>query len=106
MRIAAVMFQLACFAFALFLGYQIANSIYQQNDELMEIVSNVGTILICIDLGIFLHFNKSITALKSKATSQHAPVPVPVSTLEKITRKLGHLGIMLIICSWIVPKIA
>ena len=104
MRIAAVMFQLACFAFALFLGYQIASSIYQQNYELMEIVSNVGTILICIDLGIFLHFNKSIAALKSKATSQHAPVQV--STLEKITRKLGHLGIMLIICSWIVPKLA
>ena len=60
MRIAAVMFQLACFAFALFLGYQIASSIDQQNYELMEIVSNVGTILICIDLGIFLHFNKSI----------------------------------------------
>ena len=104
MRIAAVMFQLACFAFALFLGYQIASSIYQQNYELMEIVSNVGTILICIDLGIFLHFNKSITALKSKATSQQSTVQV--STLEQITRKLGHLGIMLIICSWIVPKIA
>ena len=104
MRIAAVMFQLACFAFALFLGYQIANSIYQQNYELMEIVSNVGTILICIDLGIFLHFNKSIAALKSKATSQQSTVQV--STLEQITRKLGHLGIMLIICSWIVPKLA
>ena len=70
----------------------------------MEIVSNVGTILICIDLGIFLHFNKSIAALKSKASSQQSPVQV--STLEQITRKLGHLGIMLIICSWIVPKIA
>ena len=104
MRISAVIFQFACFAFALFLGYQIISSIYQQNYELMEIVSNVGTILICIDLGIFLHFNKSIAALKSKATSQQSPVQV--STLEQITRKLGHLGIMLIICSWIVPKLA
>ncbi|MGD9700134.1 MAG: hypothetical protein AB7U70_14200 [Acinetobacter sp.] len=30
---------------------------------------------------------------------------VRVSTIEKITRKLGHLGIILIICSWIVPII-
>ena len=104
MRIAAVMFQLACFTFALFLGYQIASSIYQQNYELMEIVSNVGTILICIDLGIFLRFNRSIAALRSKPTSQ--PAPVQVSTLQQISRKLGHLGIMLIICSWIVPKLA
>ncbi|OTG63939.1 hypothetical protein B9T25_13465 [Acinetobacter sp. ANC 4470] len=104
MRIAAVIFQFSCFAFALFLGYQISSSIYQQNYELMEIVSNVGTILICIDLGIFLHFNKSIAAIKSKTTPQKPPVHV--SLLEKITRKLGHLGIMLIICSWIVPKLA
>lgn len=104
MRIAALIFQYSCLAFALFLGYQIISSIYQQNYKLMEIVSNVGTILICIDLGIFLHFNKSIAALKVKATSPQSLTQV--STLEKITRKLGHLGIMLIICSWIVPKLA
>lgn len=104
MRIAAVIFQYACFAFALFLGYQIATSIYLQDYQLMDIVSDVGSILICIDLAMFLHFNKSIASIKMKGTSQQSPVQV--STLEKVSRKLGHLGIMLIICSWIVPKLA
>ena len=104
MRIAAVIFQYACFAFALFLCYQIAASIYQQDYQLMDIVSDVGSILICIDLAMFLHFNKSIASIKMKGTSQQSPVQV--STVEKVSRKLGHLGIMLIICSWIVPKLA
>lgn len=104
MRIAAVIFQYACFAFALFLGYQIATSIYLQDYQLMDIVSDVGSILICIDLAMFLHFNKSIASIKMKGTSQQSPVQV--STVEKVSRKLGHLGIMLIICSWIVPKLA
>ena len=104
MRIAAVIFQYACFAFALFLGYQIATSIYLQDYQLMDIVSDVGSILICIDLAMFLHFNKSIASIKMKGTSLQSPVQV--STVEKVSRKLGHLGIMLIICSWIVPKLA
>lgn len=104
MRIAAVIFQCACLAFALFLCYQIATSLYQQNYQLMDIVSDVGSILICIDLAVFLHFNKSMASMKLKGGSQQSPVQV--STLEKVSRKLGHLGIMLIICSWIVPKLA
>ncbi|MGA9699934.1 hypothetical protein [Acinetobacter sp.] len=104
MRIAAVIFQYACCAFALFLCYRIVTSIYQQDYQLMDIVSDVGSILICIDLAIFLHFNKSMASLKMKRASQQSPVEV--STLEKVSRKLGHLGIMLIICSWIVPKLA
>ncbi|OTG75051.1 hypothetical protein B9T23_11690 [Acinetobacter terrae] len=104
MRIAAVIFQYACFAFALFLCYQIATSIYLQDYQLMDIVSDVGSILICIDLAMFLHFNKSIASIKIKGTSQQSPMQV--STVEKVSRKLGHLGIMLIICSWIVPKLA
>ena len=104
MRIAAVMFQLACFAFALFLCYQVGTSLYLQDYKLMDIVSDIGTILICIDLAVFLHFNKSMASIKMKGGSQQSPVQV--STLEKVSRKLGHLGIMLIICSWIVPKLA
>lgn len=104
MRTAAVFFQCACLAFALFLCYQIATSVYQQDYQLMDIVSDVGSILICIDLAVFLHFNKSMASMKLKGGFQ--PSPVQISTLEKVSRKLGHLGIMLIICSWIVPKLA
>ena len=104
MRIAAVIFQCACFAYALFLCYQVGSALYQQNYELLEVAADIGTILICIDLGIFLYFNQSIAALKSKTSLQQSSVQV--SLLEKTTRKLGHLGIMLIICSWVVPKIA
>ena len=103
MRIAALILQYGCFAFALFLCYQIATSLYLQDYKLMDIVSDIGTILICIDLGVFLHFNKSLASLKMKNASQQPAIRV--STIEKITRKLGHLGIILIICSWIVPMV-
>ncbi|OAL77886.1 hypothetical protein AY606_10605 [Acinetobacter sp. SFB] len=103
MRIAAVIFQYACLAFALFLCSRIATSLYQQDYQLMEIVSDVGSILICIDLAIFLHFNKSMASIKLRGSAQQSPVQI--SRLEKVSRKLGHLGIMLIICSWIVPKL-
>ncbi len=103
MRIAALIFQYACFAFALFLAYQIATSWHLPEYKLMDIVSDVGSILICIDLGVFLHFNKSLASLKMKNASQQSAVRV--STIEKITRRLGHLGIMLILCGWIVPII-
>ncbi|WP_312158847.1 hypothetical protein [Acinetobacter sp.] len=103
MRIAALIFQYGCFAFALFLGYQISTSWHLPEYKLMDIVSDVGSILICIDLAMFLHFNKSIAALKMKDPSQQPSVQV--STLEKVTRRLGHLGIMLILCGWIVPKL-
>ncbi len=101
MRTATLIFQYVCFAFALFLTYQIATSWNLPEYKLMDIVSDIGSILICIDLGVFLHFNKSLAALKNKETSQQPAAQV--STVEKITRKLGHLGIMLILCGWIVP---
>ena len=103
MRTATLIFQYACFAFALFLTYQIATSWNLPEYKLMDIVSDIGSILICIDLGVFLHFNKSLASLKMKNASQQPAIRV--STIEKITRKLGHLGIILIICSWIVPII-
>lgn len=101
MRILALVLRLTCFGFALFLLYQVSMALYLHNYKLMDIVADVGTILICIDLGVFLSFNKL-----SKITSGNAAdakVALEPSKLEKITRKLGHLGIMLIICSWIVP---
>ncbi|MEJ2899961.1 hypothetical protein [Acinetobacter sp. NS-4] len=104
MRIAAVIFQYACFAFALFLCYQVGTSLYLQDYQLMDIVSDIGGILICIDLAIFLHFNEAVASIKMKSGSQQSAVQV--SILEKVSRKLGHLGIMLIICGWIVPKLA
>lgn len=104
MRIAALIFKYGCCAFALFLCYQIAHTLRQADYDLMEIVNDMGTILICIDLAVFLHFNSALATLKIK---QASPSPATAITpIEKMSRKLGHLGIMLIICSWIVPKLA
>jgi cytochrome c biogenesis factor len=103
MQILAHVLRLCCFAFALFLLYQVSTAIYQQNYVLMDIVANVGTILICIDLGFFLNYNK--LQKLSNATEAQAKAALEPTKVEKFTRKLGHLGIMLIICSWIVPLI-
>ena len=58
MRALALILQYGCFAFALFLSYQVATALYQQEYELLEVVADVGTILICIDLGVFLFSSK------------------------------------------------
>ena len=103
MRTAALILQYGCFAFALFLAYQMATSWNLPEYQLMDMVSDIGSILICIDLGVILHFNQSLAALKNKEALQQSAAQV--SPVEKITRKLGHLGIMLILCGWIVPMI-
>ena len=103
MQILALVLRVSCFAFAFFLLYQVITALQQPNYVLMDIVADVGTILICIDLGFFLNYNKLKTIANSNAAE--AKAALEPNKLEKMTRKLGHLGIMLIICSWIVPLI-
>lgn len=103
MRSFVLFFQIVCFAFAIFLTYQVVMALYSQNYQLMDIVADVGTILICIDLGVFLWHS---TAKKPQNMQELAhQLDQPVSKFVKFTRKLGHLGIMLILCSWIVPML-
>ena len=103
MRIFALILQYVSIAFALYLCYQVGVSIYLQQYQTMDIVGNVGTILVCIDLAVFLWHSRSTNAqnLQDYASKLEQPAP----TLVKVSRKLGHFGILLIITSWIVPLI-
>lgn len=103
MRILALVFQYVCFAAALYLSYQTGLKLYQQDYQLMEIVADIGTILICIDLGVFLLSSNLSQGMSLKQYAQQ--LDRPVNKVVKFTRKLGHLGIILILCSWIVPMI-
>lgn len=89
----------AFLAFAAFLAYGIAHSLYLQEFQLMEIVADVGAILICLDLAAssyLLNLSKNIEA--------HSPEKISrFQGIVRVTRKIGHLGIMLILCGWIVP---
>ena len=98
-----MLFHRDAFAFALFLCYQVGTSIYLQDYKLMDIVSDIGTILICIDLGVFLFSSKASQGLNLQEYARQ--LEAPPSKLVAVTRKLGHLGIMLILVSWIVPLI-
>ena len=103
MRILGLVLQFACVAFALYLSYKVGVALYQNNYELIELVADIGTILICIDLGTFLFSTNNKGGLSLEQYAKQ--IDQPPSKLISITRKLGHLGIMLIICSWIVPLI-
>ncbi len=83
--------------------YQVATALYQQEYEFLEVVADVGTILICIDLGVFLFSSKASQGLNLQEYARQ--LEAPPSKLVAVTRKLGHLGIMLIFVSWIVPLI-
>ena len=98
-----VVLQYVCLAFGLYLVYSVGMSLYTQDFKLMELVADIGTILICIDLGVFLYTSKT---RKGMSVEEYAKqLEQPPSKLVNITRKLGHLGIMLIVCGWIVPII-
>ncbi len=71
--------------------------------DLMDVVADVGTILICIDLATFLFSNKNQQGMRLEDYAKQ--LEQPPSKLVYVTRKLGHLGIMLILVSWIVPMI-
>ena len=89
----------AFLAFALFLSYGIISSIATQQYELMEIVADIGAILICLDLAASTYFLKLVKHPNPK-TEAHMP---KAQKVVKVTRKVGHFGIMLILCGWIVP---
>lgn len=103
MRTFLIILQYLCLIFALYLSYQVGFALYTQDYKLMELVADVGTILICIDLGVFLFSSKSKEGITMEEYAKQ--LEQPPSKFVAITRKLGHLGIMLIICSWIVPMI-
>ena len=89
--------------FTVLLYLIISYSLYLQDYVMMDIVANVGTILICIDLAVFLWHSRSTQAISLKDYATRLEQPAP--TFVKVCRKLGHFGIMLIITSWIVPII-
>lgn len=95
--------QYLCLAFGIYLVYGVAMSLYTQDFDLMELVSDIGTILICIDLAVFLYTSKSKKGISMEEYAKQ--LEQPPTKLVSITRKLGHLGIMLIVCGWIVPII-
>src|SRR5690606_4955418 len=95
--------QYLCLAFAVYLTYSVSMSIYHQDFVLMELVADIGTILICIDLGVFLFTSKTKQGITMEEYAKQ--LEQPPSKLVYVTRKLGHLGILLIITSWIVPMV-
>ena len=90
-------------AFGFYLIYVIAISTYNHNFKIMDMVANVGTLFICIDLIVFLWHSHKTQSRNLQEYAQQLEQPAP--TIVKICRKIGHFGILLIICSWIVPII-
>lgn len=90
-------------AFSVYLTYVIAISAYMHDFKVMDMVANVGTLLICIDLIVFLWHTRKTQSRNLQEYAQQLEQPVP--SFVKVCRKLGHFGILLIICSWIVPMI-
>ncbi|MEN8990963.1 hypothetical protein ABD624_03190 [Avibacterium paragallinarum] len=103
MRIFLTVLQYACIAFALFLVYQVSTALISGQYDLMEVVADVGTILICIDLAVFLFTSNAKQGISIEDYAKQ--LEQKPSKFVYVTRKLGHFGILLIITSWIVPMI-
>lgn len=103
MRLFALFLQYAAIAFAMFLCFQIGMSVHLNQFDMMNTVANVGTILVCIDLAVFLWHSRNSKAQNLQDYANQLEKPAP--TFVKVSRKMGHFGILLIITSWIVPLI-
>ena len=90
-------------AFALYLTYHIASGFYKHHFIIMDMVADVGTLLICLDLMIFLWYTRNKSNKNIQEYAQQFEQDTP--RIVRISRKVGHFGILLIICSWIVPLI-
>lgn len=101
MRHFALLLQYAAIAFAIYLCFQIGFSVYLNQFDVMDTVANVGTILVCIDLAVFLWHSRSTNSKNLQDYANQLEKPAP--TFVKVSRKMGHFGILLIITSWIVP---
>lgn len=91
------------FSIAAFSLYGLAQQLDLQDYDLKLILSRLGTILICLDFGIFLTQTKTLTHLSFKDYFSRQDILVP--RIVMWANKLGHLGLMLIICSWVVPML-
>lgn len=103
MRAFTLFLQFAAIAFAIFICYQIGMGIYTQDFDSLDMLADVGTLLICIDLAVFLWHSRSTNAQNIEDYAKKIEQSVP--TFVKVCRKLGHFGILLILTSWIVPMI-
>ena len=90
-------------AFTLYLIYVIAQSAIHHDFKVMDMVANIGTLLICIDLIVFLWYSRKTQTRNLQEYAQQLEQPLP--KIVKVCRKIGHFGILLIITSWIVPII-
>lgn len=99
----ALLLQLLAVTFALYLSYQVGMAFYSQQYQILDIVADVGSILICIDLAVFLWHSRKSEAVNLQEYAQKMQANAP--KWVKFSRKLGHFGILLILTSWIVPMI-
>lgn len=103
MRILSLLLQYSCLIFACYLSYHITIHYNDPTYPIMDLVADVGTIFICVDLFVFLATKRISKDMTVEEYAQQ--LEQPPSKWVNATRKLGHLGIMLILCSWIVPMI-
>lgn len=99
----ALVLQALAIAFALYLIYQMGMSFYTQDYQVLDVVADTGSILICMDLAVFLWHSRKSKALNLQEYAQKMQHTAP--KLVKYSRKLGHFGVLLILTSWIVPMI-
>lgn len=103
MRIFALLLQYTALCFGLYLIYFISVTLISGDYVLMDVVADIGTFLLCVDLFFFLYSQRGL-GLKGLTVEQYTQqLEKPRSKWINFTHKLGHLGIMLILCSWIVP---
>ena len=102
MRILLNILQYAAIAFAIYLSYQFFQNIHDPQKKIVDLVGNAGTILICLDLSVFIWHNNR---LQKQIIKDPLSLTSPIPTFVKVMRKIGHFGILLILTSWIVPMI-
>lgn len=89
-----------CLFLGMFMLWDIAHDLYQQHIDAILLLKQFGVLFICIDLWVF--FSKVKEASKMRLRDYFIQHQLELPPIVKLANRLGHVGFMLIVCSWLI----
>jgi hypothetical protein len=96
-----LVFGYLCFVTTISMLGQLSQDLVHYDFTLASLLRQSALALIGLDLGIFLTQTKALANYSFRDYFSRQAIDVP--RIVTVANKFGHLGLILLLCSWIVP---
>lgn len=96
-----LVFGYLCFVATISMLGQLSHDLSHYDFTLVSVLRQSAIALIGLDLGIFLTQTKALSNYSFKDYFSRQAIEVP--RIVSVANKFGHLGLILLLCSWILP---